>query len=93
MVVIDSEITDPDGLANISGRLAEAVESHGGRFLIRGGAIEVQGGDLAPARMAVAEFESIEQVRGLFALKAFTELREMRSKFAKANAFIVEGAM
>ena len=91
MVVIDSEIQDPEGLASISARLSEAVEAHGGRYLIRGGAIEVSGGDLVPARMAVAEFESIEQVRALFDLDSFAELRALRSNYAKANAFIVQG--
>lgn len=62
-----------------------------GKHLVRGGAIEVRGGDLAPARMAVAEFESMEQARALFALESFAEMRAQRSQFASANAFIVEG--
>lgn len=91
MVVIDTEVTDPEGLASLSDRLVETVEAQGGKYLIRGGAIEAKGGAINPVRMAVAEFDSIDQINALFNMEAFMELRELRGKFAEANAFIVEG--
>lgn len=91
VVVIDSEITDAEGLAGIASQLGEALVANGGRFLIRGGEISAYGGDLAPARVMVAEFDSVEQAKALMELQSFVELREQRSQFAKANAFVVEG--
>ena len=90
-VIVDSEITDPEGLESVSDSLAEMVRAHGGRYLIRGGPIEPKGGELALKRMAVVEFESMDQVTALFEVDAFVELRERRSGLADTSAFVVEG--
>ena len=90
-VILDSEISDPEGLGSISDSLAEMVRAHGGRYLVRGEPAEAKGGELALKRMAVVEFESMDQVTALFEVDAFVELREQRSKIADTSAFIVEG--
>ena len=90
-VILDSEIIDPEGLADISDSLAEMVRAHGGRYLVRGEPIEAKGGELELKRMAVVEFESMDHVTALFEVDAFVELRAQRSKLADTSAFIVEG--
>ncbi|MYB03212.1 MAG: DUF1330 domain-containing protein [Acidimicrobiaceae bacterium] len=90
-VIVDSEINDPGGLESVSDSLAEMVRAHGGRYLIRGGPLEAKGGDLPLKRMAVVEFESMDQVTALFEVDAFVELREQRSRLADTSAFVVEG--
>ena len=90
-VILDSEINDPEGLESISDSLAEMVRAHGGRYLARGAPTEAKGGELALKRMAVVEFESMDQVTALFEVDAFVELREQRSRTADTSAFIVEG--
>ena len=90
-VILDSEISDPEGLASISDSLAEMVRAHGGRYLVRGEPTEAKGGELSLKRMAVVEFESMDQVTALFEVDAFVELREQRSRIADTSAFIVEG--
>ena len=91
IVTIDSEVTDPDGMAGLASQLLAEVEAHGGRYLVRGGAISVYGGDLAPARAAISEFDSPEQARALLESERFTALRKQRGKFVQANTFLVEG--
>ena len=91
MVIIHSEVTDWAQLAKLSDELAVIVESNGGRFLIRGGAIEAKDGDTAPPRLVVAEFDNVDEVRALFELDSFKEVRERRRRFTKADAFIVQG--
>ena len=90
-VIVDSEISDAEGLESASDSLAEMVKAHGGRYLVRGGPIEAKGGDLSLQRMAVVEFESMDQVTALFEVDAFVELREQRSQLADTSAFVVEG--
>jgi uncharacterized protein (DUF1330 family) len=91
IVTIDSEIIDREGLAGVGRQLAAITEAHGGKYLVRGGAVDVRGGALHPVQMTVIEFESIEQARALFELESFAALRARRSQFAHANAFIVPG--
>lgn len=90
-VIVDLEIVDPEGLESVSNSLSEMVRAHGGKYLIRGGPIEAKGGELALKRMAVVEFESMDQVTALFEVDAFVELREQRSKLADTSAFVVQG--
>ena len=92
VVTIDTQVWDLEGLAGLADSLVEAVGAYGGRYIIRTGAIEPKGGSFTPARMAVAEFESIDQIRELFSDAKFLELRKRRSSFAHANVFVVEGA-
>ena len=91
-VILDSEISDPEGLASISDSLAEMVRAHGGRYLVRGEPKEAKGGKLALKRVALVEFDSMDQVTALFEVDAFVELREQRSRIADTSAFILEGA-
>ena len=91
IVTIDSEVTDPEGMAGVASQLWEEAEAHGGRYLVRGGAISVHGGDLAPARETILEFDSPEQAKVLLDSQRITELRKRRGQFVKANTFMVEG--
>ncbi|MCY4485449.1 MAG: DUF1330 domain-containing protein [Spirochaetaceae bacterium] len=91
IVTIDSEVTDREGMAGLASQLLQEVEAHGGRYLVRGGPISVYGGDLAPARAAISEFDSLEQAKALLESERFTELRKQRGKFVQANTFVVEG--
>ena len=91
VVTIDSEIMDADGMAGVVSQLRDEVLAHGGRHLVRGGAVSVYGGDLAPARVTVVGFDSPEQAKALLESERFTELRRQRGQFVKANTFVVEG--
>ena len=91
IITIDTKVTDLEGLAGLADRLVEAVASHGGKYIIRGGDFEAMGGDFTPARIAVAEFDNIDQVKALMNTESFTELRKLRGQFAEANVFIMEG--
>ena len=91
IIIVDSEVIDAGSLAGLASQLLQEVEAHGGRYLVRGGPITLYGGDLAPARAAVVEFDSPEQAKALLESPRFSELRKLRSQFVKTSAFVVEG--
>ena len=92
VIVVDFEITDAEGLASLSDKLAAEVTGHGGRYLVQGGAVSVIGGDLAAEHITLIEFDNPEQVSALVESQKFTELRKLRRGFVKASAFSIEGA-
>lgn len=59
------EVTNPtENFKTYAARSAELVHQHGGRYIIRGPALEVVKGDkLAGKFVIVSEFESTEQLR------------------------------
>ncbi|MCY4651831.1 MAG: DUF1330 domain-containing protein [Dehalococcoidia bacterium] len=91
VITIDTEITDMESMAKLASQLQEEAEAHGGKYLVRGDAISVYGGDLSPVRTTILEFDSPEQAKILLDSQRFTELRRQRSQFVKANTFMVEG--
>ena len=59
-VVVDVDRTDLERAARYSELSGPSVERHGGRFLARGGPIDVLEDDWHPQRLVVIEFESVE---------------------------------
>ena len=67
------------------------VEAHGGKFVARGGAIEVGLGDWKPQRLAILEFDNLQQIHTWLESPEFTALDDIRSRSANINMVIVEG--
>ena len=86
------EITDPAGFDEYRKLVAPLVDKYGGKYVVRGGAIEPIEGDWAPKRLVILEFESVERVKQWHDSEDYRPVMEMRHKSAITNAVIVEGA-
>ncbi len=89
--IIHDEIQDQVLFAEFGKRVAATIEAHGGRYLVRGGEVEIMDGDWSPDRIVVVEFDSTEQARAWLTSPEYTEIKEIRTKAANANVIIVEG--
>jgi len=90
-VIVDVEITDASLYRQFVERVTGTVESHGGRFVVRGGEFEVILGDWSPRRLAVLEFGDVEQIRTWLASPEYTALDDMRSRSSNINMVVVDG--
>ena len=90
-VIIDSVITDQAVFDDYLEQVPAVVETHGGRYLARGGAIEVVQGDWTPNRIVVIEFDSVELARGWQDSPDYAELRAMLNRSSKTSVIITEG--
>ena len=72
-------------------KVTATVESHGGKFVARGGAIDVILGDWRPTRVALLKFGSVEQVNTWLSSPEYTALDEIRTKSSNINMVVVEG--
>ena len=90
-VIVDVEITDESLYRQFMERVTGTVESHGGRFVVRGGEFEVILGDWSPRRLAVLEFGDVEQIRTWLASPEYTALDDMRSRSSNINMVVVDG--
>ena len=57
------EVHDPKGYEEYRRLVGASLAKYGGKFVVRGGKIEVLEGDWAPKRIVVCEFESAERAR------------------------------
>ena len=91
-VITDVEITDASLYGQFLERVTPTVESHGGKFVVRGGELEVKLGDWTPKRLAILEFDNMEQVQVWLSSPEYTALDDLRSQSSNINMVIVDGS-
>jgi uncharacterized protein (DUF1330 family) len=84
-------IEDAEGFAEYARQVPELIARYGGRYIARGGTVEVLEGSWAPARVTLAEFDSLEQAKRWYESEEYQALAEIRRRSAKADLVLVEG--
>lgn len=90
--IVDVEVTDPVGYEEYRQLVPATIAQYGGRFLVRGGAVEQLEGDWQPGRVVVLEFPSLEQAKRWYHSEEYRDPKALRFKTAKAKMILVEGA-
>ena len=90
-VINDMEITDPVTFDQYKQLSPATVAHYGGRFLVRGGAIEPQEGHWSPKRLVVLEFPTVEQARAWIDSPEYAPARRLRQLSATSNLIVVDG--
>lgn len=90
-VIVDVDVKNAEGYAEYRGLSGASVEQYGGRFLVRGGAIEVAEGAWQPQRFVVIEFPTLEQAKTWYNSPEYTHARAIRQRNAESSLFFVEG--
>ena len=90
-LIADNEITDQSAFSEFAERIVGVMESHDGKFLVRGGPTEVVGGERTPHRVVVVEFESVEAAQACINSAEYQELAAIRDSSSNTTTFIVEG--
>lgn len=84
-VIVDIQVTDPAGYAEYVQLAPPIVVAYGGRYLVRGGALETLEGDWAPQRLVILEFPSVAQAKAWWDSLEYRPLRE-RGRHHRADS-------
>jgi uncharacterized protein (DUF1330 family) len=68
------------------------VTQYGGKFLVRGGKVDVKEGGWAPKRVVVLEFPSMEQAQKWYHSPEYAPLIKLRQKASKGKLILLEGS-
>ncbi len=90
-LIADVEVTDANLYGQFLERMTATVENHGGKFVARGGQIEVMGGDWMPRRLAILEFGSLQQAHAFLNSPEYTALDDIRVRSSNINLVLVDG--
>ncbi len=90
-VIVEIDITDPIGYEEYKKQAAATVHKYGGKYIVRGGKIEVLEGDWHPNRLVVLQFESMQRAKEWLHCEEYREPRKMRHRTAKTKMILVEG--
>jgi uncharacterized protein (DUF1330 family) len=88
--VVNLEVSDPEGYKDYQAFVRPFLAANGGRFLVRGGRMEVVEGAMLP-RVVVIEFDSFDEARRLYHSMEYQEGRTLRLGRSAGNVAIVEG--
>jgi len=90
-VISDVEIRDAAAIDTYRARAAASIVHHGGRYLIRGGAVEVLEGDWTPRAVVIAEFPDLERARAWYRSAEYASALAVRDEALRRNLILVEG--
>ncbi|SPJ25070.1 DUF1330 domain-containing protein [Palleronia abyssalis] len=84
------EVTDPEGYPEYVQKDTPILESHGARFIVRGGQSETPEG--APmGRHVVIEFDSYEAAKAAYNDPEYQAVADIRRRCAESTIILVEG--
>ena len=72
--------------------VAPTVAKYGGRFIARGGKVEVLEGEWQPNRLVLLEFPSMEQAQKWYRSSEYAPLIALRQRASRGRLVLVEGA-
>ena len=90
-VIVEIDIVDPAGYEEYKKLAGATVEKYGGKYIVRGGAVETLEGDWDPKRIVVLQFESMQRAKEWLNCEEYREPRKMRHRTARTRMVVVEG--
>jgi uncharacterized protein (DUF1330 family) len=90
-VIANVTIEDPVRYEDYKRMVPGTLAAFGGRFIARGGQIDVLEGDWKPNRLVILEFPSVERARAWWNSPEYAEARALRQATSTGTLLIVEG--
>ena len=90
-VIADVEITNPVEYEDYKRMVPATLEAFGGKFVARGGEVEILEGAWRPNRLVIIEFESVERARAWWASEEYRAAKELRQQHSVGSLVVVEG--
>ena len=85
------EITDPVKMAEYAERVRPVTESFGGRYVVRGGTVDLVEGDWRPSWPVLIEFPSLDDARRWYSSQEYQPLKKLRESAGTFSAVFIEG--
>ena len=90
-LIAEVDVTDAAAYEGYKKITPGAIAAYGGRFIVRGGAVDSKEGGWKPTRLVVVEFPSMEQARKFYDSPEYAPALAIRLKAAKSRLILAEG--
>lgn len=90
-IIADVRVSDPAAYEAYRRQVGATLERYGGRFLVRGGAVQSLEGGWEPQRIVVLVFESVERARAWYDSPEYGPLLRLRQGASEGRFVLVEG--
>jgi uncharacterized protein (DUF1330 family) len=89
--VVNVRVTDPERYAEYREKAPATISHYGGKYLARGGTVEVCEGNWHPQRLVILEFESMRRFREWHDSPEYAPLKHLRGEASATEFVVVEG--
>ncbi len=90
-VIASVTVKDSDGYEEYRQHTLPSLQPFGGKFIVRGGPVDILEGQWQPKRLVIIEFESIEKARSWYNSAEYTRIKAIRQRTAETDMIMVEG--
>jgi uncharacterized protein (DUF1330 family) len=90
-VVLDINVTNAEIYARYRELGPPTAAAYGGRYLVRGGAVELLEGSWSPARFVILEFPTTERARAWWASAEYAPAKALRQASTRTEMLLLEG--
>lgn len=91
-IVVQIKITKPDGWTEYREQVAPLIAKFGGKYLIRGGDVEVlEGPPHDGRRVVVFEFPSMDAIRKFWHSPEYAKVKQLRLRSGEVSAWAIPG--
>jgi uncharacterized protein (DUF1330 family) len=93
-VIVNVEVRNSEAYREYAAQTPASIAAYGGRFVARGGEVEVLEGDWQPSRLVILEFPSVESAREWYHSPDYQAIKEIRIANAATQMVLTsEGAL
>jgi uncharacterized protein (DUF1330 family) len=85
------EVTDPALYEEYRQQVPAVIAAYGGRYLVRGGAVEVLEGAAAAQRQVILEFPDMARLKAFYNSPEYRPLMAIRNRAARSSLVAIEG--
>ena len=90
-LIAEVEVTDPAVFEQYRAGVSVTIAAYGGKYLVRGGTLDVLEGTWQPKRVIILQFDSMARLKEWYGSKEYAPLLALRKKCATTNALAIEG--
>lgn len=91
-IIADIQVTDPAAYDGYRPLAAASIARFGGRFIVRGGKLDLLEGEPQPERIVVIEFPDSETARRWYQSEEYQAALKIRQAASRGRVLLVEGA-
>jgi uncharacterized protein (DUF1330 family) len=90
-LIAEVEVTDAALFEQYRAGVPATIAAYGGKYLVRGGALEALEGTWQPKRVIILQFDSMARLKEWYQSKEYAPLIALRKASAKTNVIAIEG--
>lgn len=90
-VIVNVDTKHPQEYERYKQMAEETVAQYGGRYLVRGGRMEMLEGSWSPTRIVVLEFPTYERAHEWWHCAEYAPAKELRRRLSTTDLLIVDG--